>query len=121
MQHNVRFCNALDLGAEGFVLRSEGSQVTDAMIKAKVPVSKGETEIHHRRTEAYGVLSQLPSCGSEKVLEGSGVSLRGSRGQHGDPSDGFYGNFVGILQVKIRQRVSSVRMLRIIVCEGNIR
>ena len=34
MQHNVRSCNALASGAEGFVLRSKGARVADAMIKA---------------------------------------------------------------------------------------
>ena len=31
---------------------------------AEVPGSKEETEIHLRDPEVYGVLSQLPSCGS---------------------------------------------------------
>ena len=57
----------------------------------------------------------------EKMLEDSGVFLRGSRGQRGDPRRGLYGKFAGILQVEIRQRVSSVRMLMIVLCEGNIR
>jgi hypothetical protein len=34
---------------------------------------------------------------------------------------GLYGKFAGILQGKIRQRVSSVRMLMIVACEGNMR
>jgi hypothetical protein len=55
------------------------------------------------------------------MLEDSGVFLRGSRGQRGAPRRGLYGNFAGILQVEIRQRVSSVCMLMIIVCEGNMR
>ena len=54
-----------------------------------------------------------------KMLEDSGVFLRGSRGQRGDPRRGLYGKFAGILQVEIRQWVSCVRMLMIVVCEGN--
>jgi hypothetical protein len=30
----------------------------------EVPESKGKTEIHLRGAKVYGVLSQLPSCGS---------------------------------------------------------
>jgi hypothetical protein len=47
--------------------------------------------------------------------------VRGSHGQGDKASGGFYGKFAGILQVEIRQWVSSVRMLMIICCEGNIR
>jgi hypothetical protein len=53
--------------------------------------------------------------------EDSGVFLRGSRGQRGALRRGWYGKFAGILQGKIRQRVSSVRILMTVVCEGNIR
>ena len=51
----------------------------------------------------------------EKVHGDSGVFLRGSHGQHGDPRGGLYGEFAGILQEKIRHRVSSVGMLMIIL------
>src|SRR5215831_13988081 len=47
----------------GYRCSDKGSLVGDS--SAEVPASKGETEIHHRGTEAYGVLSQLPSCGSK--------------------------------------------------------
>jgi hypothetical protein len=56
-----------------------------------------------------------------KMHEDSGVFLRGSRGQRGALRRGWYGKFAGILQGKIRQRVSSVRILMTVVCEGNIR
>ena len=56
-----------------------------------------------------------PEYRREKVREDSGVFLRGSRGQRGDPRRGWYGKFAGILQGEIRQRVSRVRMLMIIV------
>jgi hypothetical protein len=56
-----------------------------------------------------------PEYQEEKVLEDFDVFLRGSRGQRGDPSGGFYGKFAGILQGEIRQRVSSVRMLMILI------
>jgi hypothetical protein len=56
-----------------------------------------------------------PQSTGRKVLEDFDVFLRGSRGQRGDPSAGFYGKFAGILQVEIRQRVSSVRMLMILI------
>jgi hypothetical protein len=55
------------------------------------------------------------------VLEDFSVLLRGSRGQRVDPSRGWYSKFAGISQVEIRQRVSSVRMLMIMSCEGNMR
>jgi hypothetical protein len=62
----------------------------------------------------------IPSTG-EKVHEDPGVFLTGSRGQSGDLHRGLYGKFTGILQVEIRQRVSSIRMLIIVFCEGDIR
>jgi hypothetical protein len=52
------------------------------------------------------------------VHEDSGVFLRSSRGQRREPRCGGQGKFAGILQGEIRQRVSSVCMLKIIVCEG---
>jgi hypothetical protein len=55
------------------------------------------------------------------MREESGVMLRGPHGQRGDPRRGWYGKFAGILQVEIRQRVSRVRMLRIVLCEGYMR
>jgi hypothetical protein len=55
------------------------------------------------------------------MLEDSGVLLRGSRGQRGDPRPGLYGQFAGILQVEIRQRVSSVCRLMLVVCKETIR
>ena len=55
----------------------------------------------------------------EKMLEDSGVFLRGSRGQRGAPRRGLYSKFAGILQVEIRQGVSRGRMLMIVLCEGN--
>jgi hypothetical protein len=55
------------------------------------------------------------------MLEDSGVLLRGSRGQRGDPRPGLYGQFAGILQVEIRQRVSSVCRLMLVVCKKTIR
>ena len=55
----------------------------------------------------------------EMVREASGVFLRGSRGQRGDPIRGLYGKFAGILQGKLRQWVSRVRMLMSVVCEGH--
>jgi hypothetical protein len=64
---------------------------------------------------------RTPEYHREKVLEDSGVLLRDSRGQRGDPRRGLYGKFAGILQGKIRQRVSSIHMLMIIVCEGTMR
>ena len=51
----------------------------------------------------------------EKVRGDSGVFLRGSHGQHDDLRGGLYGEFTGILQGKIRHRVSSVGMLMIIL------
>jgi hypothetical protein len=45
------------------------------------------------------------------VRADSSVFLRSSRGPRGAPRRGWYGKFAGILQVKIRQRVSGVRML----------
>ena len=54
----------------------------------------------------------------EKVRKGSGVFLCGSRGQRGDLSRGLYGKFAGILQVEIRQQVSKVRMLMIMIWCG---
>ena len=57
----------------------------------------------------------------EKVRADSGGFLRGSHGPHGDPRGGLYGTFAGILQEKIRQRVSSAGMLMLIVCKGNTR
>jgi hypothetical protein len=50
----------------------------------------------------------------EKVHEDPGVFLTGSRGQSDDLHRGLYGKFTGILQVEIRQRVSSIRMLMIV-------
>jgi hypothetical protein len=67
------------------------------------------------------IMGRAPEQRREKVLEDSDVFLHGSRGQHSDPSRGLYGKFTGILQVEIRQRVSSVRMLMIIFCEVTIR
>ena len=55
------------------------------------------------------------------MLEDSGVFLCGSRGQRGDLHRGLYGKFADILQIEIRQRVSRVRMLKVVVCEGSIR
>jgi hypothetical protein len=49
------------------------------------------------------------------MREDAGVFLRGSHSQHGDLSRGLYGKFAGILQVEIRQRVSKVRMLMIMI------
>ena len=54
-----------------------------------------------------------------KMREDAGVLRRGSRGQRGDPRRGLYGKFAGILQGKIRQWVSRVRMLMSVLCEGN--
>jgi len=58
MQHNGRSCNALASGAKGFVLRSEGPCVVDAMIKADMRSSAAydapyshelsETPVHYR-------------------------------------------------------------------------
>jgi hypothetical protein len=62
----------------------------------------------------------IPSTG-EKVHEDPGVFLTGSRGQSGDLHRGLYSKFTGILQVEIRQRVSSVRMLIPIFGEGSRR
>jgi len=52
------------------------------------------------------------------VREDSDVFLRGARGQRRDLRHGLYGNFAGILQGKIRQRVCRVRMLMLVACEG---
>ena len=43
---------------------------------AKVPVLKVGTEIHTRRYRANDVLSQLPSCRSNKDLEGLGIGQK---------------------------------------------
>jgi hypothetical protein len=56
-----------------------------------------------------------------KGREDSGVLLRGSRGQRSDLRRGWSGKFAGILQGKIRQRVSQLRMLMTVACEGNMR
>src|SRR5262249_15190821 len=61
-----------------------------------------------------------PEYRKEKVRKDPGIFLRGSRGQRGDPIRGLYGKFAGILQVEIRQYVSSARMLMIIFCEESI-
>jgi hypothetical protein len=55
------------------------------------------------------------------MRENSGILLRGFHGQRDDPRRSVYGKFAGILQGKIRQRVSSGRILLIVVCEGNRR
>jgi hypothetical protein len=55
------------------------------------------------------------------VRENSSVSLRGSRGQCDDSRGGWYGQFAGILQEKLRQRGARVRMLLSVVCEGDMR
>jgi len=67
------------------------------------------------------IRGRAPEYQSEKVHEDSGVFLRGSHGQHGDPRRGLYGKFAGILQVEIRQWVTDVRMLIIVFCEGTMR
>jgi len=53
------------------------------------------------------------------MREDDGVVRRGPHGQRGDPRRGLYGTFAGILQEKLRQWVSHVRMLMSVVCEGN--
>ena len=56
---------------------------------------------------------------ADAVIEADfGILLRGSRGQPGNPSRGLYGKFAGILQVEIRQWVSSVRMLTSLFVRG---
>jgi hypothetical protein len=69
-------------------------------------------------TESMG---RVPAPWRPAMREESGVMLRGPHGQRGDPRRGWYGKFAGILQVEIRQRVSRVRMLRIVLCEGYMR
>ena len=54
------------------------------------------------------------------MREDSSVFLRSSRGQRSDPRRGLYGKFAAILQGEIRQRVSRVRMLMIVSCEGTM-
>jgi len=63
----------------------------------------------------------LQRTGGKRCGEDFGIFLRGSRGHYGDPCRGWYGAFAGILQEKIRQRVSRVRMLMIVACEGTMR
>jgi hypothetical protein len=53
-------------------------------------------------------------------VEDFGVFSRGSHGQRSDTGRSLWGKFAGILQVEIRQRVSCVRMLMIVACEGGV-
>jgi hypothetical protein len=68
-----------------------------------------------------GITGRAPAYQRAKVREDSGVFLRGSRGQCRDPRRRLYGQFAGILQVEIRQRVSHICMFMIIACEETIR
>src|SRR5262245_22746100 len=56
-----------------------------------------------------------------KGREDAGVFLHSSRGQRSDLRCGWSGKFAGILQRKIRQRVSQLRILMTVACEGNRR
>jgi hypothetical protein len=67
------------------------------------------------------ITGRTPEYGRANVCEEFGVFLWGSRGQRGGPRRGWCGKFAGILQGKIRQRVSSVSMLMFVVGEGAMR
>src|SRR5215471_15415710 len=54
-----------------------------------------------------------------KMRKDAGVVRRGSHSQRGDPRRGLYGKFAGILQEKLRQWVSRVRMLMSVWWEGH--
>jgi hypothetical protein len=62
-----------------------------------------------------------PESRRKKGRKTSGIFLHGSLRQCSDPRRGWYGQFAGILQGEIRQRVSHVRMLMIVACEGTMR
>ena len=68
-----------------------------------------------------GITGRSPAYWRAKMREDSGLFLRGSRAQRGDPHRGLYGKFTGILQGEIGQRVSRVRMLLIVAGAGTMR
>ena len=67
------------------------------------------------------ITNRAPESRREKVREDSGVFLRDSHGPRRDPRREWYGKFAGILQGEIRQRMSRVRILMIVACEGTLR
>jgi hypothetical protein len=67
------------------------------------------------------VTGHAPEYQREKVRKASGVFLHGAVRQCSHPYRGWYGQFAGILQGKIRQQVSRGHMLMIVACEGTMR
>jgi len=67
------------------------------------------------------VASRAPEDQREKGHKASGVFPRGSLRQYRDPRCGWHGQFAGISQGELRQRVSRVHMLMLGAWEGTMR
>ena len=67
------------------------------------------------------VTGRAPEDRREKGRQACSVFLHGAWSQRSDPRCAWYGQFAGILQGELRQRVSRVRMLMSVAGEGTRR
>ena len=92
-------------------MENKGYRGSVTLLLSQGSPHQGSLRSVHHAPPCGASQAALPEFRREKVREDSGVFLHDSCGQCGDPHDGLYGKFAGILQGKLRRAVDNLLII----------